>query len=90
MHHPDRRMHPAARRTWKPAGFSVRRLAGSIQRAGGFITRTAGCGLGRVWSVVIPLAAFLLPFPAAADRARLVETDREAAEARVELALGAR
>jgi putative cardiolipin synthase len=32
----------------------------------------------------------LLPLPAAADRARLIETDREAAEARVEMVLEAR
>lgn len=36
------------------------------------------------------LAVLLLPLPAAADRARLIETDREAAEARVEMVLEAR
>jgi hypothetical protein len=28
MRHPDRRIYPAARRTRKPAGFSIRQLAG--------------------------------------------------------------
>lgn len=41
-----------------------------------------------------PLRLFLfvvfLSLPAAADRARLIETDREAAEARVEMVLEAR
>jgi putative cardiolipin synthase len=36
------------------------------------------------------LAVLLAPLPAAADRARLIETDREAAEARVEMVLEAR
>jgi putative cardiolipin synthase len=36
------------------------------------------------------LTILLLPLPAAADQARLIETDREAAEARVEMVLEAR
>jgi cardiolipin synthase C len=36
------------------------------------------------------LLAFLLPAPALADRVRILETDREAAEARVEMVLAAR
>jgi putative cardiolipin synthase len=43
----------------------------------------------RSWPGVL-LLALLLPAPALADRVRLLETDREAAEARVEMVLAAR
>lgn len=43
----------------------------------------------RLYALPVSLV-FLLPLPAAADRARLIETDREAAEARVEMVLEAR